>query len=338
MKILIGMSGGVDSSFAALSLLREQNEVEGILLKMHDFTSETGAIQTADSLGIPLHVVDCRKEFEKTVVENFKAEYLLGRTPNPCILCNREVKFRFLLSFAEEHGFDRIATGHYAGTECVNGRYCITRGEEKKDQSYMLARLTQEEIAKTLFPIGQTDKAALREEAEKAGLPTAKAADSQEICFVPNDDYAAFIASRVSPLPPPGNFIDEEGKVLGVHRGILHYTVGQRKGLGIALGVPHYVSKINAETNEVTLTAADPLSSGFSADSLVFQATSPEERIENEPFLAKIRYSSRFLPVRVSVREGVAHADFESPQRAVTPGQSAVFYRENRVCFSGIIR
>ena len=337
MRVLIGLSGGVDSSFAAHSLLQDGHQTEGAVLQMHEYTDTASAQAVAEKLGIVCHVIDCRERFAESVQRYFMDEYERGRTPNPCVFCNRQVKFALLASYAKEHGFDRIATGHYARIGQENGRFYIEKNDSPKDQSYMLSRLTQDQLAMLVFPLGETqEKDEIRRLAAEAALPTAHKADSQEICFIPDNDYAAFIEARRGPCTK-GHFVDAEGRVLGEHKGILHYTVGQRKGLGIALGRPHYVTDIDPQNGNVTLSPEDAYAEGFQAVDPVYQLADHDRPIEQERFDVKIRYAARPVPVTVSVKGGVIHARFDAPQRAVTPGQNAVFYRDGKVALCGWI-
>ena len=233
MRILVGMSGGIDSTYAAFKLISEGHKVEGAVIVMHEHTEVDEAKDAADSLGIPLHIIDARDAFNACVVPNFMLEYTRGRTPNPCIICNSEVKFRILADYASEHGFDRIATGHYAkivknSTEDGGVRYAICRAEDTgKDQTYMLWRLPQDVLARLVFPLASMRKEDLRGEALAMGMAAAERPDSQEICFIPDGNYAEYIEERMGPSLP-GEFVDSDGRVLGTHRGIIHYTVGQR--------------------------------------------------------------------------------------------------------------
>ena len=263
MKLLIGISGGVDSSYAALKLLKEGHEVEAAVLKMHSYTEVATAVEAAAALGMPLHIIDCTEAFEKIVVSNFISEYRSARTPNPCIVCNSEIKFKFLLDYAIENGFDAIATGHYAKIVEICGengelRYAVKRAEDaKKDQTYMLWRLPQNVLKKLIFPLADLRKEEVRRLASEAGLTSADRADSQEICFVPDGDYASFIEERTE-ICPEGDFIDDSGKILGRHKGIIRYTVGQRKGLGISSSGRIFVTKIDPVSNSITLSLNDP--------------------------------------------------------------------------------
>ena len=338
MRILVGMSGGADSSFAALRLLDEGHEVEGAVLVMHDYTDTTAAALAAREIGIPLHVVDCRAAFEDNVVEYFINEYRKGRTPNPCTVCNGAVKFKILYEFAKSNGFDRIATGHYAGIGYENGRYFISKAEDlKKDQSYMLWRLSQDILASLVLPLWGIDKDEVRRTLAERGITSSKSPDSQEICFIPDDDYASFIKERVGDFER-GSFIDKDGNLLGEHQGIIGYTVGQRKGLGVSLGKRMFVTRIDAEKNAVILSDAPALTDSVSVSDICFSGISEASAgdvIEGE---VKLRYLARPIPARVEfLGEKQAHITLCIPEKSVTPGQSAVFYQGNRVLFGGFI-
>jgi len=342
MKILLGMSGGIDSTYAALKLKEEGHEVEGAVLIMHGYTETESAEAAAKSVGIPLHKIDCRDVFEAKVIDNFVNEYLSGKTPNPCVICNSEVKFRILLDYARKNGFDKIATGHYAKItkRICDGeiRYAVTRATDKsKDQTYVLWRLSQDILSSLCFPLSADEKKEIREEARKKGSSAADRGDSQEICFVPSGDYAGFIESRTHPSPH-GYFINNEGKVLGEHKGIIHYTVGQRKGLGIAMGQRIFVTKIDPNNNTVTLSFDDSFSDTVNVSDMVFSGM-PEMATGGKVSLAvKLRYLA--APAECVVEYsggGRATVKLTSPVRAVTPGQSAVFYDGDVLVAGGFI-
>lgn len=340
MKILVGLSGGLDSTYTAYKLKNEGHSVEGLVLEMHDYTDIEAAKKTADILGIKLHTLDCRELFKKHVISNFISEYSLGHTPNPCTVCNRYVKISELCRFANENGFDKAATGHYARIIFDNKtqRYCIEKGtDEKKDQSYMLWYLTQEQLKTLYFPLCDITKEQIREEiklTEFAYLADAK--ESQEICFIPDNDYASYIEKEKGVFPE-GDFIDSEGKVVGKHKGIIHYTIGQRKGLGISLGAPAYITKINPENNTVTVEKqSDVKADTLRANSLNSQLLLAEDG--NEYTLdVKIRYAAKPMKANVKIENGIATAVFNEPVRAITPGQSAVFYKDDKIAFGGTI-
>ncbi|MGI6071074.1 MAG: tRNA 2-thiouridine(34) synthase MnmA [Blautia sp.] len=348
-KIVIGMSGGVDSSVAAYLLKKAGYEVAGVTMqtwgaKTQDEAERTPGIaedakRVASALGISHEVVDFHEVFEKHVMDYFVREYLCGRTPNPCVVCNHYVKWEALLSYARSIGADGIATGHYARVHRLgNGRYTLRRAAgDKKDQTYALYQLSQEQLSHTLMPVGNYTKDQIREIADQIGLEVANKPDSQEICFIPDHDYASFIRRRTGILPEEGNFVDGEGTVLGRHKGIIHYTVGQRKGLGIALGRPVFVKEIRPKTNEVVLADnAEVFAPALTCNQLKFMGM---ENIEDgmEVF-AKIRYNHQGAPCTLYKRgEDLVECRFREPQRAITPGQAVVFYREDYVLGGGTI-
>lgn len=349
------MSGGVDSSVAAYLLKEQGYEVIGVTMQIwqgeDSFEQEENggccglsavddARRVAERLGIPYYVMNFKREFKAHVMDYFTAEYLCGRTPNPCIACNRYVKWESLLRRSQEIGADYIATGHYARVERLsNGRYAIRNSVTAvKDQTYALYNLTQEQLAHTLMPVGDYTKDEIRVIAERIGLAVAHKRDSQEICFIPDNDYAGFIdRERGEQVPPPGNFVSVDGTVLGKHKGITHYTVGQRKRLGIALGHPVFVAAIRPETNEVVLGEdQDVYTDRLYADKLNFMAL--PDITEPVMLQAKIRYSHAGSPCRV-VRTGKDEicCEFLEPVRAVTPGQAVVLYDGEYVAGGGSI-
>ncbi|MBO7303885.1 MAG: tRNA 2-thiouridine(34) synthase MnmA [Clostridia bacterium] len=343
MKILVGMSGGVDSTYAALALLRLGHSVEGAVLLMHDHTEIGAAKESAAGVGIPLHVIDCRERFENAVVKNFISEYLGGRTPNPCVVCNSDVKFRVLYEYAMERGFDMIATGHYAKitkiTENSATRYAVSRSlDVKKDQTYMLWRLSQDILAKLCFPLAESSKSEVRKESYAASLSAADRKDSQEICFIPSGDYPDFIEERVGKLPH-GRFLDSHGRDLGEHKGIIRYTVGQRKGLGVAAGQRIFVTDIDAENNNVILSTEDSYSDKVYVNGIRFSGISELDVGEKRALYVKLRYRAAPVPcIFEYLGDGGGVARMETPARAVTPGQSAVFYDGDTVALGGFIQ
>lgn len=340
MHYLVGISGGLDSTLAAASLLEAGHRVSGAVLRFSDHTDLGSARVAASELGIPLHEIDCRERFEKVVKDYFAQSYFLGRTPNPCVVCNRHVKIALLCDLAKELGCDKVITGHYARIVTTeDGRYAVEMGKDrKKDQSYMLWGLSQEQLSLLEFPLADTKKDELRKKAEEQNFSAAKAGESMDICFLPDGNYAEFVQDRLG-KSPEGNFVDKNGRVLGRHKGIVHYTVGQRKGLGIALGQPAFVSKIDPKANTVTLVfAGDEYADEMTVGHLNFQSVKDESALKNTPLFVKIRYAAPPVPCTVSFENDVAKVRFPTPVRAVTPGQSAVFYDENNtVVFGGFI-
>lgn len=341
MRILVGMSGGLDSTYAALKLLDEGHSVEGAVLVMHDFTDVADAIAAADAIGINIHVIDCTADFA-AVKDNFVSEYRSGRTPNPCIICNPLVKFRRLKNFAVENGFDKIATGHYARVEKVGDsdgeRYALLKAKDsRKDQTYMLYRLPEDILSMLVLPLADDVKTDVRAEAEKIGLAVASKKESQEICFIPDGDYAEYIESKTGAMPA-GNFVDNEGNVLGKHKGIIRYTVGQRKGLGISLGERVFVTGINAAENTVTLSPEASLTDRVSVSDIVFTGMKPAYDGEQRRISVKLRYQAPAVPATaVFTADGRATVITDAPQRSVTPGQSAVMYDGEVLLAGGFI-
>lgn len=352
-KIVVGMSGGVDSSVAAYLLKRQGYDVIGVTLNnwqgeetAGDAGEACGSVSAAEDagrvaahLGIPHEIVDCRVEFRKYVVDYFTSEYWKGRTPNPCVVCNRYVKWEALLRRSKEIGADYVATGHYARVDrLANGRYAIRNSATAaKDQTYALYGLTQEQLARTRMPVGDYAKDEIRSIAEEIGLSVAEKKDSQEICFIPDHDYAGFIDRECGREPTPGNFVSTDGEILGRHKGITHYTVGQRKGLGIALGRPVFVTQIRSDTNEIVLGEdGEVFTDMLYADHLNFMSL-PD--ISGEVLLkAKIRYSHAGSACRVTrVGEDEICCKFLEPVRAVTPGQAVVLYDGDYVAAGGMI-
>jgi len=354
-KVMIGMSGGVDSSVAAALLLEQGYEVVGVTLKLwsekiDEMERPSGgccslddindARMVANKLGIPHYVMNFKDEFRKDVVDYFVEEYQHGRTPNPCIACNRYIKFEGLMDKAIAMGFDYVATGHYAKIikNPLTDRFELHRGLSfKKDQSYVLYNFTQEQLSHMLMPLSDLTKDQTREIAEKYEFSVAKKPDSMEICFVPDQDYAAFIERYTGKKSVPGNFIDSQGKIMGVHKGIRHYTIGQRKGLGIAFGIPMFVTKIDVENNTVTLALEKEIfQTELTAGDLNFiEISQLTEPIQIE---AKVRYSAIPAPATLIPQTGnTVKVVFAQPQRAITPGQAVVFYNGESVVGGGTI-
>ena len=354
-RVVVGMSGGVDSSVAAWLLKEQGYDVIGVTMQIwqdEDACSveETGgccglsavedARRVAAVLDIPYYVMNFKDEFRNQVIDYFNAEYLNGRTPNPCIACNRYVKWEALLNRSLSIGAEYIATGHYARIEQLeNGRYALRRASVPgKDQTYALYNLTQEQLKRTLMPDGDYSKEQIRRFAAELGLQVADKPDSQDICFVPDGDYASFIEKTTGKKIPEGNFVTPEGKILGRHRGIIHYTVGQRKGLGLALGYPAFVLEIRPETNEVVIgTYEESLTRVLKADQLNFMAVSDLK--EPRRVFAKIRYNHKGAWCTVEkTGEDEITCVFEEPIRAVTPGQAVVLYDGEYVLGGGTIQ
>lgn len=342
-RVLVGMSGGVDSS-AAVCLLQERGfQVLGATLKLVDGTcagedSVRDAAQAARQLGVP-HIVCLGEErFRREVLDYFAGSYAAGLTPNPCIRCNRRVKFPALLEAAREQGAWYAATGHYARIAEVGGRYLLKKGlDPQKDQSYFLYALTREQLAHIQFPLGELDKQTVREIAQAHGLANARKQDSQDICFIPDGDYAAFLERYTGKCWPEGNFQDTEGRVLGRHQGHIRYTLGQRRGLGIALGERTYVVGKDPVTNTVTLGGGEALfSSRVTVVGLNLLACDDLEQPQR--LRAKTRYSQREADCTVRQTEpDRLVVDFDQPQRAVTPGQALVLYDGDTVVAGGTI-
>ncbi len=351
-KVVVGMSGGVDSSVAAYLLKQQGYDVIGVTMQIWQDEEEIknqenggccglsavdDARRVATTLDIPYYVMNFKNEFKSSVMDYFVKEYLDGRTPNPCIACNRYVKWESLLKRSLDIGADYIATGHYARIiQLENGRYTLKRSvTDAKDQTYALYNLTQYQLAHTLMPVGDYEKDKIREIAKEINLPVAHKKDSQEICFIPDNDYAAFIEREAGDqVPKEGNFIDTNGNVLGKHKGITHYTIGQRKGLNLAFGKPVFVTEIRPDTNEVVLgDNVDVFSQELFCNQINFMAV--EDISEPKRVLAKIRYSHKGTYCLIEkIGEDCIKCTFEEPVRAVTKGQAVVFY-ENDYVFGG---
>jgi tRNA-uridine 2-sulfurtransferase len=343
--IAVAMSGGVDSSAAAALLKERGEEIVGLSMQLWRDNGRCCSLddlwdarRVATQLGIPYYVLNLEKDFETTVVAPFVATYLRGETPSPCILCNNYVKFHHLVERAAGIGADRVATGHYARVryDATLGRWLLLRGRDrKKDQSYFLFGLTQEQLSKTLFPLGDLTKPEVRDIARRAGLPTSEKAESQEICFVEGRSYAEFVEQYAGiDANSEGEIVDEDGKVVGRHAGIHKYTVGQRKGL-VATGTPQYVVRVEPETNRVFI-GNDPRSSRFTIRDANWIAV---EKL-TEPIRCEVQIRNRFEPKpgTVSLVDDQVTVEFDEPQRAITPGQGAVFYWDDVVVGGGWIK
>ena len=352
MKAMIAMSGGVDSSVAAYLMQQQGYECAGCTMKLYENTDAAlpegktccslddteDARSVARRLGMPFYVFNYTGEFREKIIGRFVETYLTGRTPNPCIDCNHCMKFGSLLDRALLLGYDKLVTGHYARIRFDGERYHLLRGlDAGKDQSYVLYSLTQSQLAHLVFPLGEMTKQETRRIAEENGFINAKKPDSQDICFVPDGDYARVIEQHVKAVPPPGDFVHLDGRVLGRHKGIIHYTIGQRKGLGLSLPAPLYVVRLDTEKNQVILGPHEAL----------FQTEVPVQDVNwisgMAPFApirveAKLRYRQKAAPALALPQEdGSVLLHFDEPQRAVTPGQAAVWYANDEVLGGGVI-
>ena len=353
--VLLGMSGGVDSSVAAALLARQGYDVQGVTLQVWEHEDETVAVSkrweergcckvgiaryVAQTLKIPHEVIDTRQTFRAGVIDDFVAGYLEGTTPNPCVRCNERVKLRSLVELADERGIDFVATGHYVRIGQSEGTPTLHRAADpKKDQSYFLYRLHQSWLPRLLFPVGGMRKTDVWFEAETLGLPADELKESQEICFVSHGDYRTFIEKEAPAAKKPGAFVDDEGRYLGNHEGIAFYTPGQRRGLGIATGRRLYVQEVQPDTNTVVLGPEESLrrSQCDVADLNLFDSSLLSGATNVS---VKVRYATPAVPATIQSRsDATLRILFHEPQRALSPGQSAVFYRNDRVLGGGIIQ
>lgn len=348
--VVAAMSGGVDSAVSAYLLKESGYNVIGITMRLStpktpDNTSQNKRCCTAEdtndakrvcrALGIPHYVLNFEKEFHGNVIQYFLDEYRLGRTPNPCIACNQHVKFRFLMDKVNALGADMLATGHYGRIVYKEGRYRLLKAiDNKKDQSYVLYGLGQKELSKLIFPVGEYPKKRIREIAMELGLPVADKPDSQDICFIPDGDYRKFIRNQIP--RHPGEIVDMDGKSVGEHTGIEEFTVGQRKGLGIATGSKQYVVSLDAQTNKVTIGNSDDLNTQALIALKVSYVTGEQPEAETA-VMAKVRHHAPESDANITPSGDEAHVWFREPQRAATPGQSVVFYKGEEVLGGGVI-
>ncbi|MGL4741266.1 MAG: tRNA 2-thiouridine(34) synthase MnmA [Sarcina sp.] len=351
-KVVLGMSGGVDSSVAAYLLKEQGYDVIGVTMQIwqedKEYEEREGgccslsavedARRVANKLGIAFYVLNFRESFKKNVIDYFVEEYINGRTPNPCIACNKHLKFDELLMKAQGLGADYVATGHYAKIEKVNDRYVLVNADDdKKDQTYALYNMTQYQLEHTLMPCGDYKKEQIREIAKKIGLAVHNKKDSEEICFIPDNNHGLYIQTAKPKKVKEGNFVDKEGNILGKHKGIVYYTIGQRKGLGLSIGRPAYVTGINPKKNEVIIgPETDIFKKELICKDINFMAI--EDLKEPLEVKAKIRYSAKpEKAIITKIADDRVKVSFEKPQRAITKGQSVVFYKENYVVGGGII-
>ncbi|NIO48607.1 MAG: tRNA 2-thiouridine(34) synthase MnmA [Candidatus Aminicenantes bacterium] len=355
-RVVVAMSGGVDSSVAAALLKEEGYDVIGVTMKLFSLSKDhcrsenlrsccgwkatEDAHRVAISLGISHYVVDFRDKFEKSVIADFSEEYSKGSTPNPCIRCNQYIKFDFLMKKLGTFEADYLATGHHARVEYDNqsGRYLLKKGKDKKkDQSYFLYPLTQKQLSRTLMPIGNFTKEKVRKKAQKLGLSVAQRHESQEICFIPDNDYVRFLRQRIPEAFHSGPIVDIENRVLGQHEGIAHFTIGQRKGIGIAAPQPLYVVSIQSDKNTIVIGPSDQL---YKKTLLASQVNLISKAKITKPLevRAKIRYKHTEAKAFLTPQDtDKILVEFEKPQRAITPGQSVVFYEKDVVVGGGII-
>ena len=367
-RVLLGMSGGIDSTVSAMLLLEQGYEVVGVTFRTFDSIKESciakekgcctidsimEAKHNAERMGFEHHIVDFRDTFRRCVIQNFIDEYMAGRTPNPCVLCNSHIKWGELMRVADEYGCDYIATGHYARIAERDGHvYMRTAADTRKDQTYFLWMLTEEQLRRTIFPLGDYTMDQVREIARQHGYEQLSVKkESQEICFIPDDDYRAFLRANVPDYNErvhAGDYVDKDGNILGRHQGYANYTIGQRKGLGIALGQRAFVTHIDAEKNQVTLGTNDDL---YATELHFKPITNHQLPITNSPLLAKVRYRSKAVEIKSPITRNevnralaaennqsqISSLIFSEPIWGITPGQSVVLYQDDLVVGGGII-
>lgn len=362
-KVVVGLSGGVDSSVAAYLLKKQGYEVIGVTLQMESEKTNANVIKDARAvamaLDIPFHVADYSTVFHEKIQQYFVEEYTQGRTPNPCVRCNPNVKWQALLEYANKFNCYYVATGHYAKiNKLKSGRFAVANSvTAKKDQTYALYQLTQEQLERTLMPLGEYEKDRIREIAKEANIPVANKAESQDICFIPDGDYVEYIENHGGKaLNQPGNFVDQLGNILGQHQGIIHYTVGQRKGLQLSMGYPVFVQRIDVPNNEIIIgdneslfqkkfiigqvcfMGIDPVNQSIEAGKREKVINNKELKLDSLHLLGKVRYSHKGTMCTIKLNpDGTIRGEFDEPVRAITPGQSLVLYQNEYVALGGII-
>ena len=336
--VYVALSGGVDSAAAAILLKEHGYAVRGVILRLKPDNLADEDIHdaqlVADAIGIPLDILDERESF-KSITDYFCKAYMQGLTPNPCVLCNPTIKFGKLVQHAVDNGAEFLATGHYSDIICENGVYYIRRNPSSKDQSYFLCGLSQDILSKVRFPLSNYSKDEIRTLVESHGIPVAHKKDSQEVCFIPDNDYISFIEKQFNPQAIPGDFLSSSGKKLGTHSGLYKYTIGQRKGLG-AFGKPMYVLSINPESNSVTIGDNEELfKSEIYIKDINFLTGSPPET----PFdcQVKIRCAARPAAATLTLTQAGGKITFSQPQRAAAPGQTAAIYKDDILIGGGTI-